>query len=94
MITNFRQKNKVHQYFSNFSRNLTVELPKRSYEELLKTPFENCFTKVVVKAYPQVQELLNLLSQFGKSYMSGSGSSCFVAFDTKEDAQNAKLILD
>lgn len=27
MITNFRQKNKVHQYFSNFSRNLTVELP-------------------------------------------------------------------
>ena len=26
--------------------------------------------------------------------MSGSGSSCFVAFDTKEEAQNAKLILD
>ena len=65
-----------------------------AYEELLNTPFENCFTKVAVKTYPQVQELLNLLSQFGQSYMSGSGSSCFVAFDTKEEAQNAKLILD
>ena len=76
------------------STDLKKDYPKRSYEELLKTPFENCFTKAVVKAYPQVQELLNLLSQFGQSYMSGSGSSCFVAFDTKEEAQNAKLILD
>ena len=34
MIANFRQKNKVHQYFSNFSRNLTVELPSEIESKL------------------------------------------------------------
>ena len=66
----------------------------RSYEELINSPFENCFTPVVVKEYPEVQTLLDKLSEFGPSFMSGSGSSCFVAFDSIEAALKAKNRID
>ena len=66
----------------------------RSYEELINSPFENCFTPVVVKEYPEVQTLLDKLSEFGPSFMSGSGSSCFVAFDSLDTALKAKNRID
>jgi 4-diphosphocytidyl-2-C-methyl-D-erythritol kinase len=71
------------------SQDLKKDYPQRSFEELMHTPFENCFTKVVEKAYPQVSALLSELSQYGQSYMSGSGSSCFVAFESEEKARIA-----
>ena len=71
------------------SQDLKKDYPQRSFEELMLTPFENCFTKVVEKAYPQVSALLSELSQYGQSYMSGSGSSCFVAFESEEKARIA-----
>lgn len=74
---------------------LKKDSPIRTFEELMQTPFENCFEKVVVHEYKEVQQLLSILSQFGNSYMSGSGSSCFVGFDNLEDAKRAhKTICD
>ncbi|SFS90137.1 4-diphosphocytidyl-2-C-methyl-D-erythritol kinase [Succinivibrio dextrinosolvens] len=71
------------------SDKLKKDSPSRTYEELLEVPFENCFTPVVISEYPQVEELLKELSVYGKSYMSGSGSSCFVEFDDELSAQKA-----
>lgn len=68
---------------------LKKDYPTREFNELLNTPFENCFTPVVVKEYPQVLDLLNTLQEFGTAFMSGSGSSCFVSFDSKAKAQLA-----
>ena len=65
---------------------LKKDSPVRTYEELLETPFENCFEKVVRKEFKEVDCLLKRLNQFGKAYMSGSGSSCFVAFDSEKQA--------
>ncbi|MBQ4245980.1 MAG: 4-(cytidine 5'-diphospho)-2-C-methyl-D-erythritol kinase [Succinivibrio sp.] len=66
----------------------------RTFEELVNAPFENCFTPVVVKEYPEVQTLLDTLSEFGPSFMSGSGSSCFVAFDSIEAAKKAQAKIE
>ena len=73
-----------------FSDKLVKDSPVRSYQELLSLPFKNCFTPVVVNEYPKVQELLDTLSKYGPSFMSGSGSSCFVAFDDFEIAKRAQ----
>ena len=61
---------------------------------LVNAPFENSFTSVVVKEYPEVQTLLDTLSEFGPSFMSGSGSSCFVAFDSIEAAKKAQAKIE
>ena len=66
----------------------------RTFEELVNAPFENSFTSVVVKEYPEVQTLLDTLSEFGPSFMSGSGSSCFVAFDSIEAAKKAQTKIE
>ncbi len=68
---------------------LKKDYKKRSFEELLNTPFENCFTAPAVAEFPEISNLLETLSKFGKSYMSGSGASCFVGFDDLNDAQRA-----
>ena len=62
---------------------------QRSLDELLKTPFENCFTPVVTREYVQVADLLKHLAKYGPARMSGSGSSCFVSFDNEEDCDQA-----
>ena len=66
----------------------------RTFEELVNAPFKNSFTPVVVKEYPEVQTLLDTLSEFGPSFMSGSGSSCFVAFDSIEAAKKAQAKIE
>lgn len=66
----------------------------KTFEELVNAPFENSFTPVVVKEYPEVQTLLDTLSEFGPSFMSGSGSSCFVAFDSIEAAKKAQAKIE
>lgn len=72
------------------SDKLKKDSPVRPFNELLKTPFENCFTPVVVNEFPKVQKLLDELTVYGKSFMSGSGSSCFVAFENEADALDAQ----
>ncbi len=57
---------------------------------------ENDCTPVAVKQYPAIETALNWLKQFGEAKMSGTGSSCFVAFKDATNAQSAynKLPLD
>lgn len=75
---------------------LKINCPKRSLDSLLRTPFDNVFTAVVCQKYPEVAALLQRLSSFGQACMSGSGSSCFVAFTDIKEAQRvyAKLKQD
>lgn len=72
------------------SDKLKKDSPKRSFDELMHTEFDNCFTPVVTDKYPKVRELLDTLSEFGRASMSGSGSSCFVAFDSYDHAKCAQ----
>ena len=62
---------------------------ERPLSELLKAPFENCFTPVVTKAYKEVANLLSVLEKYAPARMSGSGSSCFVSFDTEQECNAA-----
>lgn len=72
---------------------LKKDYPVRSFEELLSAKFENCFTPVVVQKFKEVKNLLERLSEFGDACMSGSGSSCFVAFDSYDEAEKAKMAI-
>lgn len=76
------------------SDKLKKDSPSRSFDELMQTQFDNCFTPVVVNEYPKVKELLDTLSEFGTASMSGSGSSCFVAFDSYDHAKCAQMKID
>ncbi len=68
---------------------LKRDSPQRSFEELLNAPFDNCFTPVVIKQYPQVEKLLEQLEKYGNARMSGSGSSCFVSFADEKSCNEA-----
>lgn len=76
------------------SDKLKKDSPVRTFDELMHTKFDNCFTPVVVNEYPKVKELLDTLSEFGTASMSGSGSSCFVSFDTYDHAKCAQKKID
>ena len=76
------------------SDKLKKDSPVRTFDELMHTKFDNCFTPVVVNEYPKVKELLDTLSDFGTASMSGSGSSCFVSFDTYDHAKCAQKKID
>lgn len=76
------------------SDKLKKDSPSRSFDVLMQTKFDNCFTPVVVNEYPKVKELLDTLSEFGTASMSGSGSSCFVAFDSYDHAKCAQMKID
>ncbi|MGN0915946.1 MAG: 4-(cytidine 5'-diphospho)-2-C-methyl-D-erythritol kinase [Succinivibrio sp.] len=75
------------------SDRLKKDSPVKSFEKLINEPYKNCFTPVVTSEYPLVEKLLNELSVYGNSCMSGSGSSCFVAFDDENSANEAKKII-
>ncbi|MBU6467578.1 MAG: 4-(cytidine 5'-diphospho)-2-C-methyl-D-erythritol kinase [Betaproteobacteria bacterium] len=51
----------------------------------------NDLQPVVVKRIPEVGLLLDWLRQWGDARMSGSGTCCFVAFDSQEEAYQAWL---
>ena len=53
------------------SDKLKKDSPVRTFDELLHSRFDNCFTPVVVNEYPLVKELLDTLSEFGTASMSG-----------------------
>ncbi len=68
---------------------LRRDCPVRTHEELMKAPFENVFTPVVVKRYPEVARLLETMSAYGKPRMSGSGGSCFLWHDDEDCARRS-----
>lgn len=49
--------------------------------------FKNDFEAVVRKHYPEVDNALKWLSNFGDARLSGSGASVFACFDTQAEAQ-------
>jgi 4-diphosphocytidyl-2-C-methyl-D-erythritol kinase len=49
----------------------------------------NDLQPVVIRRIPEVGQLLEWLSKWGDARMSGSGTSCFVAFDSEEEARQA-----
>ena len=52
----------------------------------------NDFENIAIKNYPKIKSLLNYLKNFDKamlSRMSGSGSTCYLLFDKKNNAYNA-----
>lgn len=68
---------------------LKRDTPARPLSELLREPYGNDFTCSVTKNYPAVGHSLELLVKYAPSHLSGSGSSCFAAFDTQEQALKA-----
>ncbi|KXW55631.1 4-(cytidine 5'-diphospho)-2-C-methyl-D-erythritol kinase [Ferrovum sp. PN-J185] len=49
----------------------------------------NDLRPVVIRRIPEVGQLLEWLSKWGEAQMSGSGTSCFVAFDSEQAAYQA-----
>lgn len=68
---------------------LKKDSPVRSFRELCALPFENSFTLPAISRYPQIARVLTRLQGFGPAFMSGSGSCCFVSFDTQAPAAAA-----
>lgn len=52
--------------------------------------FHNDCEAVVRRLFPKIDLMLEALSQFGQSRLTGTGACAFVAFDNKEAAQQAQ----
>ena len=50
----------------------------------------NACESVACKLYPEVQQAINWLNQFGKAQMTGTGACVFAAFDSLEQAEGVK----
>tara|TARA_R110002110_G_scaffold121431_1_gene297146 strand:- start:3710 stop:4531 length:822 start_codon:yes stop_codon:yes gene_type:complete len=56
--------------------------------ELIDSNLKNDFEPLVRKCYPSVAKCLDWLNQYGNAKLSGSGSSIFALFDTKDEAES------
>ena len=54
--------------------------------DLSRHEWRNVCTPVVVKNYPLVSQAIDIVSEYSKSYMSGTGASVFAVFETKQQA--------
>ncbi|SPT68227.1 4-diphosphocytidyl-2-C-methyl-D-erythritol kinase [Anaerobiospirillum thomasii] len=76
------------------NKDLKRDWPVRDFKTLISLGYYNEFTKSVANIHSLVGQCLISLVKYGPAHMSGSGSSCFVEFDTLEDAQRALDDLD
>ena len=67
--------------------------PKRSFDELLSVPYGNDCISIVRKNFCEIGHTLDRLVKYGDAAMSGTGASCFVAFDDLAQAQYAQTQL-
>lgn len=65
---------------------LTRDQPPIKIRNFLAGQARNVCEPVVRKRYPEVNEALNWLGQFGSARMSGTGACIFLAFDSQEKA--------
>jgi 4-diphosphocytidyl-2-C-methyl-D-erythritol kinase len=65
---------------------LTRNTPKRSWNELESTGYENDCEKIVRLLYPEVDQQLSWLLQYAPSRLTGTGSCVFAEFATKNEA--------
>jgi 4-diphosphocytidyl-2-C-methyl-D-erythritol kinase len=54
---------------------------------------ENVCEKPVREMYPEVDRALTDLAKFGESRLTGTGACVFAAFDSKEEAEKALIVL-
>ena len=64
--------------------------------DLVRTGMENDFERVVFPLYPAVRQVKRLLEREGAKYvsLSGSGSSVYGLFSSRQDAARAAKVLD
>lgn len=60
---------------------------KRSYSQILLSPFSNDCETVVRKAYSEVEQLVSRLLIYAPSRLTGTGSCVFAEFDTESAAR-------
>ncbi|WP_343188777.1 4-(cytidine 5'-diphospho)-2-C-methyl-D-erythritol kinase [Buchnera aphidicola (Neophyllaphis varicolor)] len=64
-----------------------------SINKLMNYPFTNDFEKIIRKKFKVIDKLINFMSNFGSSRLTGTGSCIFTKFDSKKKAIKAiKLI--
>ena len=56
--------------------------------DLSRHEWRNVCTPVVVKSYPEVSQAIDIINDYSKACMSGTGASVFSSFDTKAQAED------
>ena len=69
------------------SPDLPRNTPKRTIEQCLSIKYENDCEKVVRNNYPEVEETLNWLLQYGPARLTGTGACIFAEFNNQESAK-------
>ena len=72
------------EVFSN--RELTRDCSTIKLCDLSRREWRNVCTPVVVKNYPEVSQAIDVISNYSKACMSGTGASVFATFETKPQA--------
>lgn len=73
--------------------NLPRNTPKIAPEDALKVIGENDFEEIVRKLYPPVDRAMIEVNKVGRAHLTGSGSCVFATYNTREEAESAKLLL-
>ena len=55
--------------------------------DLSRREWRNVCTSVVCKNYPEVSQAIDIVGEYSKARMSGTGASVFAEFDSKEQAE-------
>ena len=76
------------QIFS--SKYLTRDCHPITIRAFLEGSTENVCQKVACKLYPEIQQALDWLDQFGHARMTGTGACIFAEFDSAEKAEAVK----
>lgn len=58
--------------------------------DLSRHEWRNDCTPVVARSYPMVSQAIDILGNYSKAMMSGTGSSVFAAFETQAQARHAQ----
>jgi 4-diphosphocytidyl-2-C-methyl-D-erythritol kinase len=56
--------------------------------DLSRREWRNVCTPVVLKNYPMVSQAIDILGEYSKAKMSGTGASVFASFDTRTQAED------
>ncbi|RKZ60450.1 MAG: 4-(cytidine 5'-diphospho)-2-C-methyl-D-erythritol kinase [Gammaproteobacteria bacterium] len=56
--------------------------------DLSRREWRNVCTPVVVKSYPEVHQAIDIVNNYSKATMSGTGASVFASFDTRAQADD------
>jgi len=72
------------------ARELTRDCDAITIRAFLSGSGSNVCEKVACKLYPQIQQAIDWLNQFGRARMTGTGACVFAAFDSLEQAEGVK----